>query len=151
MALTPKAGLVVRYDFLWKSEAERGQDHGRKDRPCAIILTTSEKADGSREVIFCAITHTPPSKDQHAVEVPPKVAAHLGFDGAPCWIKTHEVNTLVWEKDRIPYGITEASKGQWSFGMLPQQLTKRAFEQVRFYAERKVLKNVKRDQDDRGR
>ncbi|MEO1146800.1 MAG: hypothetical protein AAFY26_14530 [Cyanobacteria bacterium J06638_22] len=151
MALTPKAGLVVRYDFLWKDEALRGQEHGRKDRPCAIILATSENEDGSREVILCAISHTPPSADQHAVEVPAKVAAHLGFDGETCWIKTHEVNTLTWESGRIPFGISEAHKGHWSFGMLPQQLTKRAFEQLRFYAQRRVLTNVKRDKDDRKR
>lgn len=151
MTLTPKVGLVVRYDFLWKDEALSGQEHGRKDRPCAIILTTSENKDGSREVILCPITHTPPPKDQPAVAVPPKVAAHLGFDGEPCWIKTHEVNTLIWERGRIPFGISEARKGDWSFGMLPQQLTKRAFDQVRFYAQRRVLRNVNRDKDKRGR
>lgn len=151
MALTPKAGLVVRYDFLWKDEANQGQEHGRKDRPCAIILTTSKNKDGSREVILCPLTHAPPAKDQHAVEMPAKVAAHLGLDPDKCWIKTHEINTLIWEKDHIPFGVSVARKGHWSFGMLPHQLTKRAFEQVRFYAQNRILKNVKRDQDDRGR
>lgn len=151
MAITPKQGLVVRYDFLWKTEADQGQEHGRKDRPCAIILATTENIDGSREVVLCPITHAPPSRGQRAVEMPAKVAAHLGFDGQTCWIKTHEVNTLTWEKGRIPFGISEARKGQWAFGMLPQQLTKRAFEQVRFYARQRTLKTVKRDKDGRRR
>jgi hypothetical protein len=37
VTIEPKAGLVVRYDFLWEEESEAGL-HGGKDRPCAIVM-----------------------------------------------------------------------------------------------------------------
>jgi DNA invertase Pin-like site-specific DNA recombinase len=49
VAIEPKPGLVVRYDFLWKEEQRAGIEDG-KDRPCAIVLTSAEKADGSKDV-----------------------------------------------------------------------------------------------------
>ena len=57
MALVPKPGLVVQYDFLWKEESATAHEHGTKDRPCAIVLTTKEREDGSKDVCLCAITH----------------------------------------------------------------------------------------------
>jgi hypothetical protein len=35
---TPRAGLVIRYSYLWQSEAAAGREDGVKDRPCAIVL-----------------------------------------------------------------------------------------------------------------
>ena len=35
---TPQAGLVIRYSYLWQSEAAAGREEGVKDRPCAVIL-----------------------------------------------------------------------------------------------------------------
>ena len=34
----PRPGLVIRYSYLWESEAGAGREEGVKDRPCAIIL-----------------------------------------------------------------------------------------------------------------
>ena len=97
----------MRYDFLWKEDKTAGADSG-KDRPCAIILTLAEKPDGSKDVLLCAITHTPPGKNETAVKVPASVAEQLGLDEGQPWIKTSQVNKLVWEKGRIPYGISQA-------------------------------------------
>lgn len=33
----PEAGLVIRYAYLWKREADGGQVEGGKDRPCALL------------------------------------------------------------------------------------------------------------------
>jgi hypothetical protein len=34
----PRPGLVIRYSYLWESEARLGREEGVKDRPCAIVL-----------------------------------------------------------------------------------------------------------------
>ncbi len=97
MEFEPKPGLVVRYDFLWKEDSVKGLVSG-KDRPCAIVLTTAAKTDGSVGVLLCAITHAPPGQGETAVAMPPAVARHLGLDGEPSWVKTDQVNLLQWGK-----------------------------------------------------
>lgn len=144
MAIEPRPGLVVRYDFLWKEEELPGREHGIKDRPCAIILASKPRADGTRVVVLCAITHSPPRADESAVEIPHKVCRHLGLDDARCWIKTHQVNTVDWESNRLPYGVTPAHDGQWIFGQLPYAIGAQAFEQVREQSRRGRLSTVRR-------
>ena len=34
----PRPGLVIRFSYLWKPEADAGRVEGVKDRPCAIVL-----------------------------------------------------------------------------------------------------------------
>lgn len=147
MTFEPKAGLVIRYDYLWKQEKDAGQEHGVKDRPCAIVLTYAELENGSKEVVLCAITHTPPNKGESAVQIPPAVAKQLGLDHAQSWIKTSEVNMFNWEKGRIPHGITPAQKDEWTFGMIPQGLGKQAFDQVQEKIRDRTLQKVRRDEE----
>lgn len=146
MPLEPKPGLVVRYDFLWRENRDAGIDSG-KDRPCAIVLVSAERADGSRDVLLCAITHSPPDKNQTAVPMPPAVAKHLGLDSEPAWIKTDQVNRLRWEKDRIPHGITPVRKGQWVYGSIPQALGQQVFDQLRQKARMGAVTQIGRDTD----
>ena len=145
MAIDPRPGLVIRYDFLWKEEQIAGHDGGIKDRPCAIVLMSKDHEDGGKDVVLCAITHSPPGHGETAVEIPNKVARHLGLDDARSWIKTDQVNTVRWEKGRIPFGVTPARKGQWAFGSLPQALGRKAFDQVREKSRDRSLRTVKRD------
>jgi len=110
VTIEPKPGLVIRYDFLWKEEKQAGIEEGGKDRPCAIVLTMNEKPDGSKDVLLCAITHSPPSQNETTLEIPPKVALHLGLDHSRSWIKTDQINRLQWEKGRILPGVTPGKK-----------------------------------------
>jgi hypothetical protein len=71
---SPKPGLVLRYDFLWKDEQIAGKQDGSKDRPCAVVLVSSPKTDGSVNVVVCPVTHAIPNSDEGAVEIPYKVA-----------------------------------------------------------------------------
>lgn len=142
--ITPETGLVIRYDFLWKNEAQLGVEDGKKDRPCAIVLISSTRHDGSHEVYVCPITHSPPHADETGIEIPYNVTQHLALDHARMWIKTHELNRFIWEKDRIPFGVTPARKQQWSFGMLPHALGKQVFEQVRQNSKKNNLDIVQR-------
>jgi mRNA-degrading endonuclease toxin of MazEF toxin-antitoxin module len=66
----PEAGQVIRYSFLWLSEAEKGLEEGSKDRPCAVVLVVLK--NGSRPLVrVLPITHTPPSDLDGAIELPP--------------------------------------------------------------------------------
>jgi mRNA-degrading endonuclease toxin of MazEF toxin-antitoxin module len=111
MVLDPAPGLVIKYDFLWKEDKDAGHEDGLKDRPCAIILTSREREDGSREIVLCPITQSPPSEAEGGVKVPLSVSRHLGLDDDQSWIKTHQVNTLRWEKGRLPHGVTPGRTG----------------------------------------
>lgn len=39
-----EVGLVISYSYLWKEEEKQGLVEGRKDRPCAIVLTVEVPA-----------------------------------------------------------------------------------------------------------
>jgi hypothetical protein len=34
----PQLGLVISYSYLWHHEHREGNDEGRKNRPCGIVL-----------------------------------------------------------------------------------------------------------------
>jgi hypothetical protein len=77
----PEVGLVISYSYLWKEEEEQGLVEGRKDRPCAIVLTVEVPAAESncrKQVAVAPITHSPPHDPNVAVEIPPRVKEHLG-------------------------------------------------------------------------
>lgn len=147
VAFDPKAGDVIRYDFLWNEEHRKGQIDGMKDRPCAIVLTTSPREDGSKRVMLLPITHSPPTAGQGGVEIPAKVSKHLGLDDGRSWIKTHEANVLTWSKDRLPVGLTRATAGQWKFGELPTALEKQVFTDVQRQRRAQTLKQISRDEE----
>lgn len=59
----PEVGLVISYSYLWKEEEEQGLVEGRKDRPCAIVLTVevpAAEAHLRKQVAVAPITHSPP-------------------------------------------------------------------------------------------
>jgi hypothetical protein len=146
----PEPGLVIRYDFLWKREVERGRDYGEKDRPCAIVLASEPRNDGSRQVIVCPITHTPPDDAESAIEIPSRVAAHLKLDNQKSWIRTHELNSFKWEADRIPVGVSTADKDRDVFGFVPPRLYSQMRDQIRALRRRHAINIIGRDEGDQG-
>ena len=56
----PRPGLVIGYAFLWREEAERGIEEGRKDRPCVIVLAVRE-IGLQTHVTVAPITHAAPA------------------------------------------------------------------------------------------
>ena len=42
------------------------------------------------------ITHSAPSSDEEAIEIPAAVKARLGFDAARSWISVTEANVFAW-------------------------------------------------------
>lgn len=122
---TPEPGLVIRYSYLWHREANRGQEEGVKDRPCAIILLVRQQDDNER-VYVLPITHVPPTNEADGVLLPPAVKVRLGLDKTPSWVMVTETNNFLWPGPdlRIPEGksVTEAA-----YGFLPPLL----FDQIR--------------------
>ena len=110
----PHPGLVVSYSYLWLNEHGQGTEEGRKDRPCAIVLTR-QIIDEVSVVSVVPITHTPPRDPADAVIMPPGLKRYLGLDDAPSWIVISELNDFVWpgpdlrplpgKTDRFDYGV----------------------------------------------
>lgn len=91
----PIPGLVIRYAYLWRDEQQRGQEEGRKDRPCAVILVTTDE-DGDRIVTVLPVTHSPPVNPALAVEIPLATKRRLGLDDARSWVILTEANRFAW-------------------------------------------------------
>jgi hypothetical protein len=90
----PKPGLVIRYDYLWRREAEAGRRLG-KDRP-ACLVAASDEAATPRFVVILPITHSRPRGETVGVAIPTRVRAALGLDDEPCWVIVSEHNVDEW-------------------------------------------------------
>jgi len=91
----PVPGLVIRYAYLWRSEHRRGLEEGVKDRPRVIILSAISH-DGEEVVTVLPVTHTPPSNDADALEIPAATKRRLGLDDERSRIVVTEANEFVW-------------------------------------------------------
>lgn len=141
---SPRPGLVIRYAFLWRSEAEAGRDDG-KDRPCAVVLTAKRENDQTI-VIVAPITHTPPSEPRHAIEVPAETKRRLGLDDARSWIITAELNRFTWPgPDVRPIGRPGEGRGV-AYGLLPKNMTADLVQNVRERVREGRTKAVERDE-----
>ena len=115
----PEVGLVIRYDFLWSHERAKGYAAGVKDRPCVIVTAVIRGEQGQTRVLLAPITHSTPANSTAAVDIPPKVARHLGLDGERGYIITGETNAVSWDDP----GIVPAIPGRrWAYGRLPEAL-----------------------------
>jgi hypothetical protein len=92
---TPIPGLVIRYSYLWESEAKQGREEGVKDRPCAIVLVVQKDEDEAPLVAVLPVTHSPP-QDNDAIEIPSLLKTHLGLDAERSWIVMSEGNLFRW-------------------------------------------------------
>ena len=120
----PEPGLVISYAYLWRREFEAGQEEGRKNRPCVIVLSV-EKHDSGTHVTVAPITHSPPSPGTPCLEIPLRVKQHLGLDDDRSWVILGEVNQFVWpgyDLRPIP-----GKQGEMAYGCLPPRL----FDQIR--------------------
>ena len=143
----PVLGLVVRYDYLWKDEHERGREEGAKERPCAVVSAVRQKAGGGLTVVLAPITHSPPDREAAAVSIPAAVATALGLDGDRSWIKTHEVNTADWNDP----GIVPARRDRWEYGRLPSGLANLMRDRIVARIKARRLQVTDRDRIEKAR
>jgi len=113
----PQPGLVIRYSYLWESEARQGREEGVKDRPCAVILVLLR--EGEHPIIrVLPITHTPPADPADALEIPLATKERLGLDSERSWVVLTEANDFIWPgPDLRPLPGADASTV--AYGFLP--------------------------------
>ena len=87
--------MVLSYAYLWSHEQDKKQEHGRKDRPAAIVLVRMDL--GPSDLVYVVpITHSPPSEGGAKIPIPHAIKARLGLDDSPSWVDTRELNVFVW-------------------------------------------------------
>jgi hypothetical protein len=91
----PEPGLVIRYSYLWQSEADAGLEEGDKKRPCAIILVVLRNGE-MPFVRVLPITHSRPNQPDSAIEIPLPTKMRLGLDNDQSWIILDEANDFTW-------------------------------------------------------
>ena len=116
----PQPGLVIRYSYLWRREAQAGQEDGVKDRPCAVVVAFLEE-DGRTRVYALPITHTPPAPDEDAIEIPAEVKARLRLDGERSWVLLTEANTFNWPGPDLRF-LPGKGPESAAYGFLPPGL-----------------------------
>jgi mRNA-degrading endonuclease toxin of MazEF toxin-antitoxin module len=120
----PEPGLVISYAYLWRRDYDAGQEEGRKNRPCVIVVSV-EKQESGTVVTVAPITHSPPQSGTPSMEIPPRVKQHLGLDDDRSWVILDEVNQFVWPGyDLRP---VPGRQGGITYGFLPPRL----FDQIR--------------------
>jgi hypothetical protein len=115
----PTPGLAISYSYLWHDQHRSGAEEGRKARPCAIVVATTDE-DGDAKVYVAPVTHSRPD-DPHAVELPLAVKQRLGLDEAPSWIVTTELHRFIWPG----YGLRPIARDKpdvFAWGFLPVEI-----------------------------
>ena len=124
----PVPGLVIGYAYLWHEEARRGEEEGRKDRPCVIVLSVVPDESGA-VVTVAPVTRSPPVDPAAAVELPAETKRRLGLDDARSWIVVGEVNRFRWPgPDLRP--IPGSDPPRFDYGLLPARLFRRVREKL---------------------
>lgn len=110
----PIPGLVIRYSYLWKREADLGRVEGQKDRPCVVVICV-EDIDGEQVVTVAPITHSPPTDLSRAIQLTSATRRRLGLDEEANWVVASEVNSFCWPgPDMAP-----TPTGHYAYGELP--------------------------------
>ena len=110
----PIPGLVIRYSYLWKRAADRGEVEGQKHRPCAIVVAV-EKDQGELVVTVAPLTRTKLKHSEHAIELTAATRRRLGLGGQVNWIMATEVNCFYWPGPDLRL----APNGNYAYGELP--------------------------------
>jgi hypothetical protein len=113
----PRPGLVIRYSYLWESEARLGREEGAKDRPCAIILVLLR--EGEHPIVrVLPVTHAPPVDPADALEIPQPTKQRLGLDSERSWVKLSEANDFIWPGPDLRPAVN-GDPASVAYGMLP--------------------------------
>jgi hypothetical protein len=113
----PRPGLVIRYSYLWASEAREGREEGVKDRPCAVILVILR--EGEHPIVrVLPITHSAPLNAADALEIPQPTKQRLGLDPERSWVILSEANDFIWPGPDLRPAVS-GDPSTVAYGMLP--------------------------------
>jgi len=135
-------GLVIRYSYLWLAEHRKGREEGVKDRPCAVVLALVD-TEGTTRVTVLPISHSPPSDQSAAIEIPPDTKRRLGLDAERSWIVISEGNEFLWPgPDLRP--IAGADISTVAYGFLPPQLFKLVRDRFLAFSRTRKAESIRR-------
>ncbi len=123
----PTPGLIIGYAYLWRDEALRGQEEGRKDRPCVIVLSVQTENDQT-VVTVAPVTHTPPAHPESAIEIPAQTKKRLGLDTQRSWIIAADLNRFVWPG--VDLRTVKRGSANYAYGELPEALYRQLRDRV---------------------
>lgn len=138
----PIKDSVIRYSFLWSSEAKSGKSEGSKDRPVAIVVASRKTPEGVVRVVVAPITHRPPEDVSASLEIPEAVRIELSLDGERQWIRFDELNSFVWpgfDIRPIP------GRNRIDYGFLPKELYERMREGILMRQAARKARALSRD------
>jgi hypothetical protein len=121
---------VIRFDYLWDSDHQKGLSTSGKERPCAIVLHVK----ASKRTLVVPITHAYPDigEQQHSLEIPEEICAAIGLDQERHWVRVSEVNEFEWPSTNLRPRPDDPERGD--YGMIPEaffnEIRKRLAEAV---------------------
>lgn len=136
----PEPGLVIRYDYLWHRETASARSSG-KERPACLVATLDDEAD-PQLVLILPITHSRPSGETVAIEIPMAVSEHLGLDDARSWIVISEANVDFWPNAGL--APIPGKRGVYAYGFLPPSLFEKVKDGFAKLFEKRRAKLVRR-------
>lgn len=134
----PVPGLVIGYEFLFRTDKEKGRENAAKPHPCAIIIVNKEIDERTRVTVL-AISHLPPRKSDEKFYLPlsPQECADAGLDAMPQWINIQDANSFDWPGFDL---AKTAPDGSYTYGKLRKATFKRVVDAV------KLVPNIKKDE-----
>ena len=136
----PRAGQVIPFAYLWRRQFEAGEESGRKQRPCVIVVAVDRSPEGPVRVAVAPITSQAPDESRTAVQMPSRVRAHLNLDAERSWVICDEFNDFDWPGVAIERTPTGAS----TYGRIPDALLEQIRTAFKRAADRGRLKPVPR-------
>ena len=95
----PPQGSVITYPYLWAAQRDAGETEGRKVRPVCLVLRVHDPEQKLHHLVLLAITSRPPSRNQHALEIPDMERRRAGLTRYPrAWIIVSEYNYDIAER-----------------------------------------------------
>lgn len=89
-----EAGQIVRFHYLWKRQAQAGEETGRKARPVCVVVRTA----ATPGVVFLfPITSQMPNEERLFLPISQIECRRAGLDFS-CWIVLDEYNRVELDK-----------------------------------------------------
>ncbi len=102
---------------MWSREAWTGQEEATKDRPCAVVIALRGEQDRTH-VYVLPITHSAPTTEEDAIEIPAPTKLRLGLDAERSWIVVSEANAFAWPGPDLRFA-PDNGPASAVYGLLP--------------------------------